>query len=251
MVEHVLSEGSVPATDLAELFGVSLMTIYRDIEELERDGVLRKFRGGVTALPSGVFESNVAYRKKSMRSEKEALAVKALTMIEPGMSVMLDDSTTVLELARLLPRVEPLTVVTNFLEAINLLADERGIHLMALGGDYDALHDSFLGVPCVEAIEALRVDLCFVSTSSVVDGYAFHQEQHIVAVKRAMLKVASRNVLMIDHSKLGRTALHRLAPLSAFDLVLVDDRTPPSVLRALDESGVRHEVAPTGTHDAD
>lgn len=245
IAEHVLAAGSAAAADLATLYGVSLMTIYRDIDELERDGVLRRSRGGVTARPSGVFESNVAYRKKSMRSEKRALAAKAATMVEPGMSVMLDDSTTALELARLLPRIEPLTVVTNFLETINLLTGERGIRLIALGGDYDGLHDSFLGVACVDAVEALRVDLCFVSTSSVLGGFAFHQEQHIVTVKRAMLKAADRTVLMIDHAKLGRTALHRLAPLTAFDLVLVDDRTPPDALRAFDDSGVRYETAPT------
>ena len=243
--DHVLAEGSVSASDLAERFGVSLMTIYRDIDELEREGILRKFRGGVTVQPSGVFESNVAFRKKTMLAEKEAVAAKAATLIEPGMSVMIDDSTTALELARLLPGIDPLTVVTNFLEALNLLADERGLHLMALGGDYDRLHDSFLGVPCVEAVEALRVDLCFVSTSSVFGAFAFHQEQRIVAVKRAMLKAANRTVLMIDHSKLGRTALHRLAPLTTFDLILVDDRTPPEALRFLEESGVPYETAPT------
>jgi DeoR/GlpR family transcriptional regulator of sugar metabolism len=245
LADHVLAEGSVSASDLAERFGVSLMTIYRDIDELEHEGILRKFRGGVTVQPSGVFESNVAFRKKTMLAEKEAVAAKAATLIEPGMSVMIDDSTTALELARLLPAIDPLTVVTNFLEALNLLADERGLHLMALGGDYDRLHDSFLGVPCVEAVEALRVDLCFVSTSSVFGDFAFHQEQRIVAVKRAMLKAANRSVLMIDHSKLGRTALHRLAPLTTFDLILVDDRTPPEALRSLEESGVPYETAPT------
>ncbi|WP_037908667.1 DeoR/GlpR family DNA-binding transcription regulator [Actinacidiphila yeochonensis] len=245
LAEHVLAEGSVSASDLAERFGVSLMTVYRDIDELEREGILRRFRGGVTVQPSGVFESNVAFRKKTMLAEKEAIAARAAALIEPGMSVMIDDSTTALELARLLPAIDPLTVVTNFREALDLLAEERGLHLMALGGEYDRQHDSFLGVPCVEAVEALRVDLCFVSTSSVLGDFAFHQEQRIVAVKRAMLKAAGRSVLMIDHSKLGRTALYRLAPLSAFDLVLVDDRTPPDALRSLEESGVPYEIAPT------
>jgi DeoR/GlpR family transcriptional regulator of sugar metabolism len=240
----VLAEGSATAADLAGRFGVSAMTIYRDLDELERQGIVRKYRGGVTAQPSGVFESNVAFRKKSMQQEKDALAARAVRLVEPGMSVLLDDSTTALALARLLPGIEPLTVVTNFLEAINLLAQERGIHLMALGGDYDPLHDSFLGVTCVEAIENLRVDLCFVSTSSVNAGYAFHQEQHIVSVKRAMLAAAGRKVLMADHTKLERTALHRLCPLSNFDLVLIDDGAPAQTLRALDESGVSYEVAP-------
>ncbi|MGC5040428.1 MULTISPECIES: DeoR/GlpR family DNA-binding transcription regulator [unclassified Streptomyces] len=252
MAEQVLADGSATAAELAERFGVSLMTIHRDLDELERQGVVRKFRGGVTAQPSGVFESNVQYRLKTMRAEKAAVAGHALRMVEPGMAILLDDSTSTLEIARRLRtgEVTPLTVVTNFLEAINLLADQRGIHLMALGGDYDPLHASFLGVSCVEAVEQLRVDVCFASTSAVHGGYAYHQEQHIVSVKRAMLDAAARNVLLIDHTKLDRVALHRVVPLSRFDTVLVDDGASPEALRDLDEHKVRYEVcAMKGGHD--
>lgn len=254
MAERVLADGSATAAELAERFGVSLMTIHRDLDELERQGVVRKFRGGVTAQPSGVFESNVQYRLKTMRAEKAAVAEHALTSIEPGMAIMLDDSTSTLEIARLLRLgdITPLTVVTNFLEAINLLADQRGIHLMALGGDYDPLHSSFLGVSCVEAVGQLRVDVCFTSTSAVHGGYAYHQEQHIVSVKRAMLDAAARNVLLIDHTKLARVALHRVAPLSRFDLLLVDDGAPTEALRDLDEHKVPYEICATrGTRGGD
>jgi DeoR/GlpR family transcriptional regulator of sugar metabolism len=244
MAEQVLADGTATAADLAERFGVSLMTIHRDLDELERQGIVRKFRGGVTAQPSGVFESNVQYRLKTMRAEKAAVAERALQLVEPGMAIMLDDSTTTLEIARglRLGEVTPLTVVTNFLEAVNLLADQRGIHLIALGGDYDPLHSSFLGVSCVEAIEQLRVDVCFASTSAVRDGFAYHQEKHIVSVKRAMLDAAARNVLLIDHTKLARAALHRVVPLSRFDLLLVDDGASAEALRDLDEHKVRYEV---------
>jgi DeoR/GlpR family transcriptional regulator of sugar metabolism len=251
MAEQVLADGSATAAELAERFGVSLMTIHRDLDELERQGIVRKFRGGVTAQPSGVFESNVQYRLKTMRAEKAAVAERAVRMVEPGMAILLDDSTSTLEIARRLRtgEVTPLTVVTNFLEAINLLADQRGIHLMALGGDYDPLHSSFLGVSCVEAVEQLRVDVCFASTSAVHGGYAYHQEQHIVSVKRAMLDAAARNVLLIDHTKLGRVALHRVVPLSRFDTVLVDDGASAEALRDLDEHKVRYEVCATKGSD--
>ncbi|MEV3921625.1 DeoR/GlpR family DNA-binding transcription regulator [Actinomadura coerulea] len=243
IADIVLSAGSVSAAGLAERFGVSLMTIHRDLDELARQGVVRKHRGGVTAQPSGVFESSVAYRMKSMRPAKDAIAARAAEMVEPGMAVMLDDSTTALALARRLAGAAPLTVVTNFLQAVNLLSAERDIRLMALGGDYDPLHDSFLGVSCVDAIEALNVDLCFVSTSAVSGGFAYHQEQRIVSVKRAMLGAAARSVLLIDHSKLSRVALHRVAPLSAFDRVIVDDGAGADALRGLDEHKVAYELA--------
>lgn len=253
IAERVLAAGSATAAELAERFDVSLMTIHRDLDELERQGLVRKFRGGVTAQPSGVFESNVAYRLKTMRAEKAAVAEYALKLIEPGMAVMLDDSTSTLEIARRLGSsggsspITPLTVVTNFLEALTLLSGERGIHLMALGGDYDPLHSSFLGVSCMEAVQLLQVDICFTSTSAVSGGFAYHQEQHIVSVKRAMLDSAAKNVLLLDHSKLGRVALHRLAPLSRFDLVLVDDGASAELLRDLDEHKVPYEVCPTAT----
>ena len=242
IAEHVLTHGSATATELAERFGVSVMTIHRDLDELERRGVVRKVRGGVTAQPSSVFESNVSYRLKSMQAEKTAVAERAAELIEPGMAVMLDDSTTALALARRLEGITPLTVVTNFLDGLNLLAEVRGIRLMGLGGDFDPMHRSFLGVSCVEAIEALQVDLCFVSTSGVSGGFAYHQEQHIVSVKRAMLACAARSVLLIDHTKLGRSALHRVAPLSEFDRVLVDDGADAEALRSLDEHKIRYEL---------
>lgn len=243
IAEHVLAHGSASAADLADRFGVSLMTIHRDLDELQRQGVVRKLRGGVTAQPSGVFESNVAYRMKSMQAAKDAVATRAVELIEPGMAVMLDDSTTTLAVARRLAGITPLTVVTNFLEGLRVLSHVPGIRLMALGGDYDPLHDSFLGVSCVEAIESLRVDLCLVSTSAVSAGYAYHQEPHIVSVKRAMLASAARKVLLIDHTKLGRVALHRVVPLDAFERVIVDVGASPEALRDLDEHKVSFELA--------
>ncbi|NEE00747.1 DeoR/GlpR family DNA-binding transcription regulator [Phytoactinopolyspora halotolerans] len=243
IAEHVLREGSVSASSLSELFGVSLMTVHRDLDELERQGVVRKFRGGVSAQPSSVFESNVAYRLRTARAEKVAIGRYARTMIEPGMAVMLDDSTTTLEVAQLLPDAAPLTVITNFLEVIKTVSRMSGIRLIALGGEYYPTHDSFLGVPCMEAIESLRADVLFTSTSAVSATHAYHQEQEIVLVKRAMMRSAERKVLLIDHGKLGGSALHQLAPLTDFDDVVVDAGAPGDVLRALRDRRINVHIA--------
>ncbi|MEV0645470.1 DeoR/GlpR family DNA-binding transcription regulator [Phytomonospora sp. NPDC050363] len=243
IAEVVLERGSLSAQELAQIFDVSVMTVHRDLDELERQGVVRKFRGGVTAQPSGVFESNVAYRQKSMRDQKRAVAEVAVGYVEAGMSIMLDDATTTAAMIPFLAGRTPLRVATNYLEGMRQLSQIGGIGLMALGGDYDPLHDSFLGGTCLECIESIRVDAVFVSTSAVSGRYAFHQEDRIVAVKRRMLDVAAKRYLLVDHTKLGKVALHRLVPLSVFDLVIVDAGADKADLAELDRDGIPYEVA--------
>ncbi|MDO8213183.1 DeoR/GlpR family DNA-binding transcription regulator [Conexibacter sp. CPCC 206217] len=244
IAEYVMRRGSVSVSELASRFEISAMTVHRDLDDLEAHGIVRKHRGGATALPSSVFESNIAYRLEANRREKDAIARRLRELIEPGMSLMLDDSTTALAFARLLGDVTPLTVVTNYLESIKLLCDVPGIRLLALGGEYHAAHDSFLGVACIDAIEAMSTDLAIVSTAAVSDRSAFHQEQEIVLVKRAMLRSARRTVLAVDHTKLDRVALHRVAPLAQFDLIVVDDATPATAVQRLRRQGLTVAVAP-------
>jgi DeoR/GlpR family transcriptional regulator of sugar metabolism len=246
ITELVLGTGAVSAQELAEEFGVSVMTVHRDLDELQRQGVLRKSRGGATAQPSGTFESNVTYRAKANVEEKRQVAQHACRLLEPGMSVLLDDSTTVLQMLPHLEQVGPLTVATNYLHAMRELTRLHDVEVIGLGGHYDQQHDSFLGSACVENLRSMRFDVAFVSTSAVGQGYAFHQEDRIVAVKREMVDVADRCHLLLDHSKLGRTALHRMVPLHRFESVIVDAGTPPRQLADLRDYDVHVEVAGGG-----
>ena len=243
IAEYVVRHGSATAHELVEAFGVSLMTVHRDLDALERQGVVRKYRGGVTAQPTSVFESNVAYRLNTAQEQKQALARRARAMVEPGMSVMLDDSTSALAVVRLLEDVAPLTVATNFLPAVSLLTAMPDVQLIVLGGIYSPTHDSFGGVPCAEAVEALQTDLLLCSVSAVSSTHAYHQEQEIVLVKQAMLRSAQTKVLLVDHGKLQRTALHKLAPLTDFDVVVVDEKTPADLVEGLRDHGATVEVA--------
>src|SRR5690606_40249922 len=132
ITDYVIGNGSASAAELAELTGVSVMTVHRDLDELARRGLLRKFRRGASAQPSTVFESNAEYRLNAHVEAKAAIARRALTYVEPGMSILRDDSTSALALAKLLTEVSPLTVVTNYLRALELLKDVGDIELRAI-----------------------------------------------------------------------------------------------------------------------
>jgi DeoR/GlpR family transcriptional regulator of sugar metabolism len=245
ILDLVVSRHSCSAQDLAQAFDVSLMTIHRDLDELERRGVVRKFHGGVTAMPSAVFEAQMSFRIAAHPEEKEKVAQAALRHVEAGSAILLDDSSTVLPMVPGLADLAPLHVATSCMTTLRQLADisDVGISVIGLGGDYDPMHDAFVGTVCLDQIAGLRVDAFFMSTSAVKGAEAFHQEARIVAVKRAMMRVATRRYLVVDGSKFGRVALHKVAPLTDFDLVICDSSTSAEHLRELDTAGVAYEIA--------
>ncbi|WP_225821770.1 DeoR/GlpR family DNA-binding transcription regulator [Streptomyces naphthomycinicus] len=235
----VTDKGFVRTADLATEFGVSVMTVHRDLDALQAQGWLRKVRGGASCLPSTQFHGSTSERLTTMVRTKQLLARAAAEELAPGQVVMIDDSTTCLNLVRHLPEHTPVTVVSNSLPAISALAREPGVSLVALGGTYFPAYDAFLGAHTARSVEAFRADVLFMSTTAVTGGRCYHMSPETVQVKQAMMAAASRRVLIIDHTKFANQGLYALAPLSDFDLVLVDDAAPAGELRRLRDNGVR------------
>ncbi|MEV6110825.1 DeoR/GlpR family DNA-binding transcription regulator [Streptomyces sp. NPDC051940] len=243
---RVVDEGFVRIEQLARDLGVTPMTIRRDLDYLQGKGWLRKVRGGATAQPSTAFHGDVRHRTQAMAQEKQSLAQAALPLVKPGQSVILDDSTTALALARLLGPRAPLTVITNFVPVIQVLAGSPGIELISLGGTYFPAYDAFLGVRTADAAASLHADTLFASTTAITRSHCYHQSQETVAVKRALMEACDHRVLLVDHTKFRRRGLYQLAPVRAFDLVIVDAGIPPADLDALQAENVEVLVAPAG-----
>ncbi|MFJ5675139.1 DeoR/GlpR family DNA-binding transcription regulator [Streptomyces sp. NPDC093097] len=247
ITDRVLAEGQVTIEELVQELGVSQMTVHRDLDALEHQGWLRKVRGGATATPSALFESTARRRGSEQVAAKEAICAAALALAEPGQAVIIDDSSTALPLARSLSSRGAFTVITNSLQVINELAEEPDIRVIALGGEYHAGFNAFLGMSTADNARSFRADLAFLSTSAVDDGRCYHQVQENVLVKRALMAAARRRVLLVDHTKFGRQALYGLAPLTDFDLVISDGRLPQGERDALQSLGVRYELAMEGS----
>ncbi len=243
IADAVLSEGSVRIEALAERFGTSLMTVHRDLDELEDRGLLRKSRGLATALSSTLVESSDVYRRAQETPAKLAIAHAALQFIEPGQSLIVDDSTTALHLVKMLHEKAPLTVITNVLTVMNELNGVRGISLIGLGGTYHNWCSAFMGAMTAESINRLRSDLLIMSTAAITNGVCFHQSEDAVATKRAMFEVASKRILLVDHTKFDRRALHALANLDEFDHVIVDSDTRLEDVEKMRNQGIDVIVA--------
>ncbi len=244
ITEVVMAEGAVRIEQLAERFDISLMTVHRDLDELEARGLLRKSRGVATALSTALVESSDVYRSNRQVAEKESLALAALEFIEPGQAIFLDDSTTVLQLAKHLSAKAPLTVITNVLTLMNELTGIRGISLLALGGDYYNWCSAFMGRMTNDAISKLRADIFIMSTSAITDDVCFHQTLETVDTKRAMFEAAATRILLVDHTKFEKRALHALAELTEYDIVIVDHLTSPEHITRMRSKGIHVVVAP-------
>ncbi|MET0702169.1 MAG: DeoR/GlpR family DNA-binding transcription regulator [Mycobacterium sp.] len=243
LTEAVMAAGTMTIEDLAKTLNVSVMTVHRDLDQLEAQNVLRKSRGAATALPSSTVESNDAYRRAQQRSEKAELTAAALEFIQPGQTVMLDDSTTLLPLLDQLGTRAPLTVVSNSLSVTNALVDSEDIQLVLVGGEYHGWCNAFMGQMASDAIGALHADVLIMSTSAVIGGACFHQQQDTVSIKRAMMSAASSTVLLVDHTKFERRAMFRLCGLDEFDHVIVDSKTPDDVVDGIRKRDIDVTVA--------
>lgn len=240
IIDHVLDEGFASVADLVKLSNVSVMTVHRDLDELATRGLIRRLRGGVSALPTSVFESSSEFRMQRQSRAKEVLARKAFEFVESGMSVMIDDSTTILALARLLPQIGHLTVISNYRQILEVFRDEPDIRFIMLGGQYSRTHDSFIGPPSETGLDAYAADIVFQSTSTIDNERAYHQEQDVVMMKRVMLTSGTRRVLVLDGSKVGRTSLYQFAHLRDYTDVVLTDDVSREVIAAVSEHTTVH-----------
>lgn len=244
ILELLRARDAASVDELAELLAVSKMTIHRDLDRLADLKLIRRIRGGATLQPSVVFESEVGYRARQHLAEKQALARRVSELIEPGMALILDDSTTTSAIQPFLLERLPLTVITNCVSLINALARQEGITLISLGGCYDPISDAFFGIVCEASVGCLRADLGIFSTAAVHGASAYLRDQDIARAKLAMMAASDRSVIAFDQSKFGKSALNLFTPLTAFDDVFVPDSTDPRLVTELKMAQVRVEVVP-------
>ena len=228
ILAYLKARKSCTLMELMDAFGVSSATIHRDVAILAKRDAVERVRGGLiyneTPAPSG---NAAAYQERVVthRSEKIMVAQKALHVIEEGDIIFLDSSTTVYELALLLTHGEfdHLTIITNAIPVMHLFRKfPAHWSLIGLGGNYDPQLNSNLGISALEQLARYNVTKAFVSGFGLDDKTATTNHEHQAEILRKVLDAADKRYLLIDHTKLGRKGLYRIAARGGFDAILSD-----------------------------
>ncbi len=243
ILEIVRTMSHRSAAELSDELGVSEMTIRRDIALLAAQGSARAVRGGISRLPNDAMGTDFGVRARQQTSAKRRIAAAAAALVRPDTSIALDAGTTALELARALPMTMRLTVVTPSLPAMLELAGRPELELVGLGGILHPESQAFAGPPTLSALRSLRVQQAFLAASAIRDGEVLCGNLWDSETKRTFLEVAEQVVLLADASKFERSAMTRVGPLSAVDVLIVDDAIRPDDRARVEDAGVTVIVA--------
>lgn len=249
MVEE---SGAVRVSDLVEQLGVSDMTVRRDIERLDGEGLLERVHGGALALiPRATDEPGFSAKSLLMTAEKHAIALAAARLVEPGATIGISAGTTTYEFARAIRNVPHLTVVTNSVPVAQLLHESGGGggHVVVLTGGVRTPSDALVGPVAVTVLQGLHVDQLFLGAHGIDRNAGLTTPNLVEAQTNRALVRASRSVCVLaDHTKVGIVGLSTFMPLGEVD-TLITDAGVPSRARAILEESVEHlvlaEVAPT------
>jgi len=204
----------------AELFGVSGMTIRRDLLELEAEGRVRRIRGGATAAPRArPFDARRAIRA----SAKRAIAEKALRFVPEAGTIALDASTTISTLASMIGPRADLAVYTNSFETFQILHPIEGVHAFVSGGNAEPTTGSLVGPIARRSVRSVYFD-AFLTSANAVDPRDGTSEVSTdeADVKQAMAENAALVIVCADSSKLGRRSVARALDSAEYSVLITE-----------------------------
>lgn len=237
MLEVLGEHSEVSVVELSRIASVSEMTVRRDLDELERQGLLKRVHGGATRVVSRSYEPAYALRAGRGIEAKTRIGQRAAELVTEGETLVIDVGSTALALAAALGDIA-VTVVTPSLRVANLLADKPSIRLILAGGVVRPGEQSLVGPLAERTFEDLRCDTAFVGIGGIeIAAGLTEYNLEDANIKRAALNSCRRCVVLADASKLGSVAFARVCPLERVH-VLVTDESEDSVLQPYRDRGI-------------
>lgn len=247
IIQELLRTGTVSVDALAQQFAVDASTIRRDLEKLEQQQLLKRVHGGavqVDPLTYSAYSEDLSFQS-NMQKQVEAktrIALAAARLIDAGDTIALSPGTTTTHLARAIRQLQipRLTVVTNALNIAMELAGLRDLSLTLVGGI--VLPDFFASVgPLAEQnLDELFTAKAFIGSHGITVEHGLTGPNQLEALTfRAMMRRARQTIVLADHTKLGHTALYRIAPITAMHTLITDSAAAPELVAPIVASGAQ------------
>jgi DeoR family transcriptional regulator of aga operon len=231
---------------LSEALGVSAVTIRSDLDALDRRQLLRRVRGGATAIRAARFERPAGLPGQDFGEEKRRIGEMAARMVRPGETIVLDAGTTTLAMAMALPEgLRDVLVVTSSLDVAIALHRHPGVSVMVTGGKLKetgrnagahALVSPF-GTLLLGQVNADCAYLCCTGIDPERGFTNAHFDE--VEIKRAMIAASRRSLMLGDSGKIGHIGGARIAGPSEVDTLLTDAGAHAGDVAALEAAGLR------------
>lgn len=240
IIKLINKDRFVKVSQLSKLFEVSEETIRRDLDKLERDGLLKKLHGG--AVPMDIVNVEgikpVTERIEEHAKEKALIANLALDLINDGDTLILDSGSTTLQLARILDN-KNVTVITNDIGIAYELSFKENIKLIVTGGSLNARSFSMVGPETARYLGTFNVNKVFLSTSGIKLNKGFTASNNLDAfIKKIMIGSGDKVICLADHSKIGRVSLVSFADFKDIDIIITDRAVELSYEKTFNDNNI-------------
>jgi len=230
---------------LADLLGVTQMTIRRDLSAMEEEGLLLRTHGGCTVQSPMVRELSFSEKDALRANQKAAIARAAIDFIEPNFSIFIDTGTTCLHFARALPSSLNLTVFTNNLRVAMELFGRNGFEVTLYGGQLARRSPDLFGEITISRIQEYRLDAAVLGADAIdtARGEVYGAARAITNVNRAVLRQSSTALILADSSKIGKHSHSLITKLHDGITLITDSEVDSEDLRSLVETKAEVVVA--------
>ena len=244
LLEEVRQRQSATVEQLADILGVTLQTVRRDVQKMADMGLLVRFHGGVR-MPRATVENIAHPQRQTMHAEGKARIAQAIAQAIPnGCSLILNIGTTTEAVAKALLRHQGLRVITNNLNVAAILSSNADCEVIVAGGVVRTRDRGIVGEAAVDFIRQFKVDIAVIGISAIeADGSLRDFDLREVKVAQTIIQQSRELWLAADHSKFDRQAMVQMATLQQVDRLFTDAPPPPHFIPLLEQAEVEYTVA--------
>ncbi len=237
-------QGRLSVAEIVKQFSISEATARRDVGLLASQGKAQRVHGGIIAIDQAPPELPILQRTSEETEEKLRIGRVAAELVCENETVFIGSGTTALEVARNLRRRKSLTVITNSLPVLNMLAGDKDITVISLGGMLRDSELSFIGHIAEEALAEIRVDKVIMGTRGLSYEHGLTNDYlPETLTDRAILKIGRELIIVADYTKINRVSTALLAPLKSIHTLVTDSKADKKFIQAVKKQGIAVIVA--------